>query len=289
MGMRRGLASKTFDAANYLIMSLIALATLYPFWDSLIVSIIPLDESLASNVHLFPKTITFEAYAYIFKMKELWSSYGVTIFVTAVGTLISIVVTLMAAYALTKKELKGRRLFLFLIVFTMMFNGGLIPTYMVIKQLGMMNSVWSLIVPTALSTYNLIVMRSFLQSIPESLEESARMDGCNDIGVLFRIVVPLSLPAIATVSLFYAVFRWNEFFTAVMYITDKEKWPLQLFMRAMLLENEASFQGGGDNPFLLGQSIKMASIMLSAIPVMLIYPFFQKYFVQGVTLGAVKE
>lgn len=287
--MKQTFASRLFDVSNVVLLTCLSVITLYPFWDSLIVSVIPLQESLASNIHLFPKTITWEAYAYIFKMDELWSSYGVSLFVTGVGTLLSMLMTVLAAYALSKPQLKGKRTIMFLIVFTMMFNGGLIPTYLVVKQLHLLNSVWALIIPTALSTYNLIIMRNFFMGLPESLEESARIDGCTDLGVLFRIVVPLSMPAIATVALFYAVARWNEFFTAIMYITDKDKWPLQLFLRAMLVENEASFQGGGDNPFLLGQSMKMASVMISTIPVLLIYPFFQKYFVQGVTLGAVKE
>lgn len=287
--MKRSFASRLFDVSNVILLTCLSIITLYPFWDSLIVSIIPLQESLASNIHLFPKTITWEAYAYIFNMKELWSSYGVSLFVTGVGTLLSMLMTVLAAYALSKSHLKGKRTIMFLIVFTMMFNGGLIPTYLVVKQLHLLNTVWALIIPTAITTYNLIIMRNFFMALPESLEESARIDGCNDLGVLFRIVVPLSMPAIATVALFYAVARWNEFFTAIMYITDKDKWPLQLFLRAMLVENEASFQSGGDNPFLMGQSMKMASVMVSTIPVLLIYPFFQKYFVQGVTLGAVKE
>ncbi|MEF3302569.1 carbohydrate ABC transporter permease [Paenibacillus sp. GYB003] len=287
--MRRSFTGRLFDVSNAALLVCLSAVTLYPFWDSFIVSIVPLQESMASNVHLFPKTITWEAYAHVFKMKELWSSYGVSVFVTVVGTLISMVVTVLAAYALSKPQLKGRRTVMFLIVFTMMFSGGLIPTYLVVKQLHLLNTVWALMIPTAVTTYNLIIMRNFFGGLPESLEESARIDGCNDLGVLLRIVVPLSMPAIATVALFYAVARWNEFFTAVMYVTDKDKWPLQLFLRAMLVENEASFQGGGDNPFLLGQSVKMAAVMISTIPVMLIYPFFQKYFVQGVTLGAVKE
>ncbi|MNI19718.1 L-arabinose transport system permease protein AraQ [compost metagenome] len=279
---------KLFQASNYLFLTLLGLTTIYPFWDSLVVSLMPLQESLSSNIHLFPKSVTIEAYQYILQMKGLWTSYGITIFVTVTGTSISMIMTIMAAYALAKRGLKGGRVVMFLIVFTMLFSGGLIPTYMVVKQLGLMNTVWSLILPSAMITYNLIIMRSFFLSLPESLEESARIDGCNDMGVLFRIVVPLSMPAIATISLFYAVYRWNEFFTAVMYITDKEQWPLQLFLRAMLIENEASYQSG-DNPFLLGPSVKMASIMIATIPVIIIYPFFQRFFSQGVMLGAVKE
>ncbi|MFE5317959.1 carbohydrate ABC transporter permease [Paenibacillus sp. NPDC056579] len=284
-----GFASKLFDGFNLVLLTLIALLTLYPFWDSLIISITPLNESLAQSVHLFPRTLTLESYEYLLKLDQLWTSYKVSFLVTVLGTVISMIATTLAAYALSKKELPGGRVLMFAIVFTMMFSGGIIPNYLVVKQLGMMNSVWAMMIPAMIQTYNLIIMRSFFTSIPESLEESAKIDGSNDFGILLRIVIPLSMPAIATISLFYAVSKWNEFFTAVMYITDKDIWPLQLFLRSMLIDNEAAFQSGGDSPFLLGQSIKMATIMISTIPVMIIYPFFQRYFVQGVTLGAVKE
>ncbi|WP_028549970.1 carbohydrate ABC transporter permease [Paenibacillus sp. UNC451MF] len=284
-----GFGSKLFDGLNYTLLTLIAVITLYPFWDSLIVSITPLNESIASSIHLYPKTITLEAYQYLWKLDQLWTSYKVSILITVLGTVISMLATTLAAYALSKKDLPGGRVIMFAIVFTMMFSGGIIPNYLVVKQLGMLNSVWAMMIPAAIQTYNLIIMRSFFVSIPESLEESAKIDGCNDFGILMRIVIPLSMPALATISLFYAVSKWNEFFTAVMYITNKDYWPLQLFLRSMLIDNEASFQSGGDSPFLLGQSIKMATIMISTIPVMMIYPFFQRYFVQGVTLGAVKE
>lgn len=286
---KTSLGGAVFQTLNYTLLALVALTTLYPFWDSLIVSITPLQESMATNIHLFPKTITFEAYGHLLKMPELWSSYRVSIFVTVIGTAISMFMTVLAAYALSKRDLKGTRTIMFLIVFTMLFNGGLIPTYMAVKQVGLMNSVWALIIPMALNTYNLIIMRNFFLGMPESLEEAAKIDGCTDVGILFRIVIPLSMPAIATISLFYAVTRWNEFFAAVMYITDKDAWPIQLFLRSMLVENAASYQGGSDNPFLLGQSIKMATIMVATIPVVLIYPFFQRFFSQGVMLGAVKE
>ncbi|NOU75754.1 ABC transporter permease subunit [Paenibacillus sp. LMG 31458] len=285
----RGFAGNLFEGINYLLLTLIALSTLYPFWDSLIVSITPLNESIATNIHLYPRVITLEAYRYLLHLDQLWTSYKVSIIVTVTGTAISMAATTLGAYALSKKDLPGSRWIMFAVVFTMMFSGGVIPNFIVVKQLGMLNSIWALIIPSAIQTYNLIIMRSFFSTIPESLEESAKIDGSNDLGILFRIVIPLSMPAIATISLFYAVSKWNEFFTAVMYITDKNIWPLQLFLRSMLIDNEASFQSGGDSPFLLGQSIKMATIMISAIPVMAIYPFFQRYFVQGVTLGAVKE
>lgn len=284
-----GWGSRLFDGVNLFILSLLGLITLYPFWDTLVVSIIPLDEYLASNIHLYPRTITWEAYAFLLGMEELWNAYGITLIVTVGGTAVNMAITIAAAYALSKPELIGQRTIMFLIVFTMMFSGGIIPTYLIVKQLGMMNTLWALIIPSAINTYNLIIMRNFFGSIPESLEDSAKIDGSTDIGVLFKIVVPLSLPAIATITLFYAVGHWNQYFSAVFYLSDRDKWPLQLFLRSMLFENEASFSGGENSPYLLGNSVKMATVMAATIPVMLIYPFFQKYFISGAMLGAVKE
>lgn len=284
----KSLGGRIFDIFNYTFMGLVGLVTVYPFWDSLIVSVSPLNEYLMYKVHLYPRNISLAAYAYILGMKELWMSYGVSAFITIMGTLINMLLTIMTGFVLSKRHLRGQKIVMVLIVFTMMFSGGLIPSYIVVKNVGIMNTLWSLIIPNAIWTYNLIIMKSFFESVPSSLEESARMDGCNDIGILFKIVLPVSLPAVATISLFYAVGHWNEFFLAVMYITDRNKWPLQLYLRAMLYENEASYSGGGDSPFLLGMPIKMASVMVAVIPVMCIYPFFQKYFVKGVLLGAVK-
>ncbi|MBM7566113.1 carbohydrate ABC transporter permease [Paenibacillus sacheonensis] len=280
---------KLFDSFNIGFLAIVAIVTIYPFWDTFVVSIIPLKEYLGSNIHIFPREVTFEAYQYLFSMNELWTSYGVTLFVTVVGTAISMFLTVTAAYALSRPGLKGSRVIMFFFVFTMMFSGGIIPTYLVVKNLGMMNSVWALIFPSALATYNLIIMKNFFAALPDGLVEAARIDGCNDLRILYKIVIPLSLPAISTITLFYAVTRWNEFFNAIFFISDKELWPLQLFLRSMLFENESSYSGGGDSVFLLGPSIKMATVMAASIPVMLLYPFFQKYFTNGVLIGAVKE
>ncbi|WP_284645756.1 carbohydrate ABC transporter permease [Paenibacillus silviterrae] len=286
---RTSAAGRFFDSFNIVFLAIVAVVTVYPFWDTLVVSVISLEEYLRASIHLYPKSITLEAYAYLFSMKELWTSYGVTLFVTVVGTALNMVLTVMAAYALSRPDLKGHRVIMFLLVFTTMFSGGIIPTYLIVKSLGMMNSVWALIIPSALNTYNLIIMRNFFHSMPDGLIDAARIDGCNDLGVLFKIVIPLSMPAISTITLFYAVSRWNEFFNAIFFISDKDLWPLQLFLRSMLFENESSYSGGGDSLFLLGPSIKMATVMAATIPVMLIYPFFQKYFVNGVLIGGVKE
>lgn len=286
--IRRSLGSKIFDALNLLFLGLLAFSTVYPFWDSLVVSFSSLKGYLSSSVHLWPSEWSLEGYRYMFSNPTLWTSYANSIFITLVGTLINMVLTIMTSYVLSKTYLRGHRLLTFLCVFTMMFSGGIIPTYMVIKDVGLLNSVWAMIIPTAISTYNMIILRNFFSGMPKELEESATLDGCTEIGVLFRIVLPVSIPAITTVTLFYAVDHWNDFFSAIMYINKQKSWPLQLFLRSMLYENEAAYQSGGESLYLLGQPMKMAAVMMAIIPIMCAYPFFQKYFTKGVMTGAVK-
>ena len=286
--IRRSLGSKIFDALNLLFLGLLAFSTVYPFWDSLVVSFSSLKGYLSSSVHLWPSEWSLEGYRYMFSNPTLWTSYANSIFITLVGTLINMVLTIMTSYVLSKTYLRGHRVLTFLCVFTMMFSGGIIPTYMVIKDVGLLNSVWAMIIPTAISTYNMIILRNFFSGMPKELEESATLDGCTEIGVLFRIVLPVSIPAITTVTLFYAVDHWNDFFSAIMYINKQKSWPLQLFLRSMLYENEAAYQSGGESLYLLGQPMKMAEVMMATIPIMCAYPFFQKYFTKGVMTGAVK-
>lgn len=285
--MKKTAVSRIFDLFNITLLTIIALVTLYPFWDVIISSLISVEEYVTTNFHLWPRKLNLDSYRFILNMDELWASYGVTIFISVVGTIMNMLVTTMTAYVLSK-NLKGSRVIMFLIIFTMLFSGGMIPVYIVVRKLGIMNTSWALIFPTLVQTWNLILMKNFFYTIPDSLEESAKLDGCNDMTILIRIILPLSLPVIATISLFYAVYHWNEYFNAVMYITSKRNWPLQLFLRAMLFENEASTQSGGDDPSLLGMPIKMASVSVAVIPIMAVYPFFQKYFVKGVLIGAVK-
>ena len=280
--------SKIFDIFNYIFLSIVGILTLYPFWDAFVVSLSPIEEYLKTSIHLWPTKISIEPYSYMLNLRELWISYWNTIIVTVVGTSLNMLMTIMTAYVLSKKDLKGQRIIMFFIIFTMMFSGGLIPLYIVIKNLKMMNSLAALIIPTAMSTYNLIILRNFFYSIPQSLEEAAMIDGCSEIGILFKIVIPISKPAITTITLFYAVTNWNQFFSAVLYIYDKNKWPLQLFLRSLLFENDMAYQAGGESLFMLGQPMKMAAVMMAVIPIMCVYPFFQKHFTKGVMLGAVK-
>lgn len=286
--IKHSFGSRLFDVINIFLLALLAFSCIYPFWDTLIVSVSSLKSYLSTSVHLWPSEWSFDGYTYMLENGELWSSYANTIFITVAGTFVNLLVTVMAAYVLSKKDLMGHRVLTFLAVFTMMFSGGLIPTYIIIKDLHLMNTLWSMILPTAITTSYLIILRNFFLDLPRELEESAMLDGCTEIGVLFKIILPISRPSIVTVSLFYAVDHWNDFFSAILYINDRVKWPLQLFLRSMLFESDAAYSSGGQSMFLLGQPMKMAAVMLAIIPIMLVFPFFQKYFAKGVMAGAVK-
>lgn len=286
--IRQSLGSRIFDIVNVTVLVLLGLSTLYPFWDTLVVSFSSLRGYLSTSIHLWPSEWSFEGYIYMLTNRELWTSYANSIFITVVGTFLNMIVTIMTAYVLSKKELKGHRVLTFLAVFTMMFSGGIIPTYMIVKDVGLMNSLWAMILPTAINTSSMIILRNFFMDMPRALEEAALLDGCTEVGVLFRVVIPNSKASIMTVALLYAVDHWNDFFNAILYIVDRPKWPLQLFLRTMLFETESAYASGGQSLFLLGQPMKMAAVMMSVIPIMCMYPFFQKYFAKGVMVGAVK-
>lgn len=286
--IRQSLGSRIFDVVNVTLLVLLGLSTLYPFWDTLVVSFSSLRGYLSTSIHLWPSEWSFEGYVYMLTNRELWTSYANSIFITVVGTFLNMIVTIMTAYVLSKKELKGHRVLTFLAVFTMMFSGGIIPTYMIVKDVGLMNSLWAMILPTAINTSSMIILRNFFMDMPRALEEAALLDGCTEVGVLFRVVIPNSKASIMTVALLYAVDHWNDFFNAILYIVDRPKWPLQLFLRTMLFETESAYASGGQSLFLLGQPMKMAAVMMSVIPIMCMYPFFQKYFAKGVMVGAVK-
>ena len=277
-----------FEVVNYAILSLIACTTLFPFWDVLVTSFMDLKQYLTMQVHLLPRYFVLDNYRHIFSMGELWSSYRNTIFVVVVGTTVNMLVTITAGFVLSRQALKGQRVFMFLITFTMLFSGGMIPTYMVVRQLGLMNKLWALIFPSAVSTYNLILMRNYFLGIPKELEEAATVDGAGELTTLVRIFLPVSLPSIATIALFYAVGHWNQYFQAVLYINRRASYTLQLFLRTMLSETEAALQLGGDVTSLLGPPLKAATIVLAIVPILMVYPFLQRYFTQGVMLGAVK-
>jgi putative aldouronate transport system permease protein len=282
-------SNRIFDSLNYTFLFLIAIVTVLPFVYVLAVSFTDPIEVAKGGIILFPTKFSLAAYEYIFSTNTLVRSLGVSVYVTVLGTFINLVFTCLMAYPLAKPHLRGRNYIMMGVLFTLLFNGGLIPTYFVVKALGLTNSLWSLMIPNAISAFNLIVLKNFFQQIPDGLEDSAKIDGCNDLGVLFRIVLPLSMPAIATFALFYAVGHWNTFFQAIMYINDNEKWPVQVLLREIVILAQTRI---GENDFeealIQPLTIRMAVIVFATIPIMLVYPFLQKHFAKGVLLGSVK-
>ena len=243
---------------------------------------------------IIPQDVTLDAYKYIFSSNKLVQSFGNSVFITVVGTIINLFFTVTFAYPLSKKYLRARGFLLNMVIFSMFFSGGMIPSYILISNwLGMKNSYWSVLIPGAISAYNLMIVKNFFQGIPQELEESAHIDGCNDLGTLIKIVLPLSLPVLATFGLFYAVGHWNAYFGAMIYMTGaREKWPLQVILREIIVMSTTS---AGDMALMdpnfvepPEQSIKMAVIVVATVPIMCVYPFLQKYFVKGVMVGALK-
>ncbi|MBD2845108.1 carbohydrate ABC transporter permease [Paenibacillus sp. IB182496] len=275
---------------------MISLLMLYPFVNVFVVSISSYSAYIENPLRIFPKDITFGAYAQITRHPVLWSSYLNTIIVTISGVALGIFLYIVTAYPLSKSFLKGRRIIMLAIVFTMLFNGGLIPNYYLMRELGLLNSLPALVLPMLLSGFNLILMKTFMENIPEELEEAARIDGASDPYILFRIVVPLSLPIIATLCLFTAVAYWNNFFNAIVYIRDVDKWPLMLFLREIIEGAKLiSISGGGvenaaeaGNVQITAETLQYATLMIVTLPILCVYPFLQRFFVKGIMLGSVK-
>ncbi|MFD2611686.1 carbohydrate ABC transporter permease [Paenibacillus gansuensis] len=283
-------SSRTVHAVNYVLLSLLALSCLLPFLYVLSVSVTPMSEIARRGIVIIPLQTTFSAYEELLVGNQMINAYKITIFITVVGTLLNLLFTLTTAYPLARKQLPGRNFFLLFILFTMLFSGGMIPQFLVVKSLGLLNSTWSLIIPGMVSGFLLLVMKGYFEQLPEEIFESARLDGAGEARLIWNVLLPLSMPIFATIALFYAVGHWNSFFDAVLYINDPNKYPLQLVLRYILLGAtdvtsefipEAQDQV---NPL----SIQMAAVVITTLPIMLVYPFIQKHFTKGVLLGSVK-
>ena len=284
------LGSKIFDSANYIFLTLIALIMLVPILYIVAGSFASEAEVSSRAFFIFPKTFTLNAYEYVFKDNTIPRSLLVSLFITVTGTMINLFFTMTMAFALARRVV-GNKIVMNMIVFSMLFNGGLIPTFLVVKSLGLIDNYLALMLPVAISAFNLIVVKSFFQEIPAEVVESAKIDGCNDLGILWRIVLPLSKPVIATFALFYAVGLWNDFFHAMMYINDSAKWPLQVILRQIVLLASGNLDmSTTDLEYIKppDESIKMAVIVVGTLPILMVYPFLQKHFAKGVMLGAVK-
>lgn len=288
----RTISGRLFEAVNLLLLSVIALVTVVPFIHVVAVSFATPEEYVRKTFMLFPTAFSLEAYKFIFSTNTVFRSLGVTVGITVVGTLVSMLVTSCMAYGLARRDLGGRRVLMFLVVFTILFNGGMIPSFLIVKQLGLIDTYAAMIIPSAVSAFNLIIMRNFFMGLPEGLEESAKIDGCNDIGILVRIVLPLSKAVLASVGLFYAVGYWNTFMQAVLFVDDYAKWPIQVLLRQIVI----MAAGLSSNPEMMTQdyvpppeqTIKMAVIVVATVPVLAVYPFLQKHFAKGALLGSIK-
>ena len=293
--MKKGLLNndRFFKTGIYALLILISVTILYPLYYVLIASITDPAIVGSGKVLLFPEKLYLKGYGQALEYPPLWTGYKNTILQTLVGTAAALFMTIPAGYALSRKDLPGRRQIMFLFTFTMFFNGGLIPLYLTVRKVGIYDSIWGVVLPVALSVYNLIVSRSFFESsIPQELLEAARIDGCDDFGFFFRIAIPLSKTIIAVLCLFYATGIWNQFFYPLMFLGSEDKMPLQVVLRNLILLNQASSMTTDIQVAMerqkLAQQLKYCVVVVSAAPLMAVYPFLQKYFAKGVTIGAVK-
>lgn len=291
------LSDKTFDRINILFVFLITLVIVYPLIFVVSASISNPAAVTTGKMWLWPVDITLKGYNLIFKNPDIWIGYKNTIIYTTVGTLIHLFILLPCAYALSRKEIMAKKLFLFFILFTMLFNGGLIPTYLVVKSLGMLNTIWAIVIPNVVGAWSILVARAFFQqSIPDQLVEASKIDGASDFDIFRKIVLPLSMPIIAVMALFHAVSLWNQYFSALIYLSDESKYPLQLILRQILIFNElgtditsAGDAGSYAEKVATAAIVKYAVIIVSSLPLLIAYPFLQRYFVKGVLIGSVKE
>ncbi|MFD0959105.1 carbohydrate ABC transporter permease [Paenibacillus chungangensis] len=287
--LHRTWLDRVTDWINIAVLLFISIAMIIPFLYIFSVSFSSMEEYLSSDFILWPKVWVTGAYEYILANDKFIKSVFVTILITTVGTLLNLAFTSTMAYGLSKK-FYGQRLFLFMVLFTFLFSAGIIPTYLVVKETGLLNTIWALIIPVLISPWNLIVFSQFFKSIPEELNEAALIDGAGELRVFWSIILPLSKPALATFGLFYAVTHWNSYFTGILYISNPNLWPIQLLLRQIVVINDTSSliteQVLTDPP--PAETIQMAAILLATLPILIVYPFLQKHFAKGVMIGSVK-
>jgi putative aldouronate transport system permease protein len=290
--MRTTSGEKWFYGFNYIFLAIAGLSCLLPLVHLLSVSLSDPHAILSGRVTLWPVDLTFKTYQSLFEGTRIVSAFMNSVIITVVGVALSMAFTIMAAYPLSKKRFYAKRTFTLLIVFTMLFSGGIIPSFLLLKSLGVLNTYWALWLPGLISTYNMLIMRTFFENVPDEILESAKMDGCGEWGQLFRIILPLSLPVIATLTLFYAVGYWNSFSSVMIFIHDSTKYNLAVLVQQMVqsqsMLQEMNNLQAEDIQQMTPESIKAAALFVMLIPMLVVYPFLQKYFVKGVMIGAVK-
>jgi putative aldouronate transport system permease protein len=290
---KRTIGEWIFDIFNHIILLLFAFSTVYPFINLISISFSTPSAANSYGLRLIPKEFTADPYKTVFSNPIIWTGYANTLYRTILGTTLNVLFTVMGAYPLSKKYLPNRNFYTSLIVFTMFFGGGLIPNYLLIKQLGLLENRMVLILPGLVSAYNMIIVRNYFMSLPEEIEDSAKIDGANEIRILFSIILPISIPIIATVTLWYAVGHWNAWFDCLLYITDPQKTVLQTILQKIVVQGSvqfsdmSSFDPAVENA-VMPDTIKAATVVVATVPILCVYPFVQKYFVKGVMLGSLK-
>ncbi len=291
--IRRTRGERIFNIFNVTVLGVVALMALYPFVYTISMSLSSAAEAMRSGLHLYPRDISLTSFEMVLANPDIVSGFANSVLRTVAGTALTLFFTCMTAYPLARRELPHRGLLLFLILFTMIFSGGIVPNYLLIKNLGLIDSLWALILPHMLTAFNVIVMKNFFQSIPESLAESAKIDGASEVNILARIYMPLSKPVLATIGLWTAVSHWNQWFDAMLYITNDENQVLQTFLQRIVIESSVEMiEQGLVDPNVTQftpETIKAATVVVTVLPMLLVYPFVQKYFVKGIMLGGVKE
>jgi putative aldouronate transport system permease protein len=293
MHQRVSAGSRVFDGCNLFFLLLLVGITLYPMYYIFIVSISDGNLVTRGLIKFYPREITFDAYLVVFKNPQIWQAYGNTILYTTVGTAVNLVMSALCAYPLSRRDFYGRNFFIFMVAFTMFLSGGLIPLYLVVMKLGLVDTMWAIILPTAINTFNMIIIKTYFEGIPVALQESAYLDGANELQVLYRIILPLSLPVMATMVLFYAVQHWNSFFPALIYLNDSSKYPVQILLRNIVIAGEfadqaTSIGNSASNFRVVATNYKFAVIIITVLPILVVYPYLQKYFVKGAMIGALK-
>ena len=292
MKVKRSMAERIGYAIILTTLILFALSTLYPFWHVLMYSISDSREAMSGGLFILPRKPTVLSYQMLFKTNQIFIAYGNTILRTLVGTVWNLLISALTAFSLSLKRLRGQKFFTMLIFFTMLFSGGMIPSFLLVQSLGLLDSFWAYIFPSTMSAYNMFILRNYFQQLPPSLEESAYIDGANPPTVLFRIIIPISAPALAAVAMFYGVGHWNAYMDCILYTNDTSLQVLQVYLRNLLASAGAmdSIAGvaGADANSLTEETVKMTAIAFSVIPVLIVYPFLQRYYTKGITVGAVK-
>ncbi len=290
---RNSIGDVFFDVTNITLLTLLALSCIYPFIYTLSISLSTAVEASRDGLHLYPKDVSFVAYEMVLNNPDIISGFFNSVLRTVLGTTLSVLAVCIAAYPLSRKEMPLRTNLIFFILFTMLFSGGMIPSYLLIKNLGLLNSIWALVLPGALSAFNIIIVKNFFQSLPESFVEAARLEGANEFQILFKVYMPLSKPVLATVALWSMVGHWNSWFDALIYITDDKKQVLQIFLQRIVIESNTALMEMGVTDVSASDftpaTIKAATVIITILPIICVYPFIQKYFAKGIMLGGVKE